>query len=252
METAPRTTESQHLVCLQCEATAFEAAEGDVSQEFRNETFAVRTPVMRCTNCGWQTLGPGQLDDLRIRTADAYRRKHTLLTSEEIRGRRGRLGMSQRDFARHIGVGPASIPRWESWQVQERIYDDKIRQETDSKAGVFGAVATTWVTTLDVTGVSFPTNQSDLWSIQVPITDLFTVPAFELKGFEAVEKEVRERMRISQWVTPTAEMRVAKSCDPPAGATKPRNAKSCGPPRDDIKSPQNAQKFIDAAFSITA
>src|SRR5208283_2134608 len=111
MPTAPKTTGSLHLICLQCGKASFDPAEGDVTQEFRNEPFTVRTPLMRCTHCEWQTLGPGQLDALRVRTADAYRRQHTLLTSEEIRGRRNRLGMSQRDFAKHIGVGPASIAR---------------------------------------------------------------------------------------------------------------------------------------------
>jgi len=252
MQTVPKTSGPEHLVCLQCEATTFGPAEGDVSQEFRKEEYTVRTPVMRCTQCGWQTLGPGQLDELRIRTADAYRRRHTLLTSQEIRGRRESMGMSQRDFATHLGVGPASIPRWESWKVQERIYDDKIRMMTDSSAGVFGAVAMTWVPTLDVTGVVFPTNLSNLWSIQVPGANLLALQQLELKGFEIVGKETRELEKISQWVTSSAEMRLARSCDPPQGATKPRNVSSCGPPRADIKSIPNFNNFKDAALSLTA
>ncbi len=127
------TRESRKLVCLRCERTEFAPAEGEVIQEFRGESFVVRTPVMRCDHCGWETLGRGQLDPLRMRTADAYRSKHGLLTSTEIRRRRATFGMSQREFAAHLGVGQASIPRWETWQVQEPVYDMLIRAKTDGQ-----------------------------------------------------------------------------------------------------------------------
>ncbi|MFA6288558.1 MAG: type II TA system antitoxin MqsA family protein [Opitutaceae bacterium] len=118
----------RRLVCLKCEQEAFTPAEGEVTQEFRGETLRVRTPVMRCAHCGWETLGPGQVDALRVATADAYRRAHGLLTSVEIRAVRESAGLSQRAFAAALNVGPASIPRWESWQVQESAYDDRIRR----------------------------------------------------------------------------------------------------------------------------
>ncbi len=97
-------------------------------QEYRGETLAVHTPVMRCAHCGWETLGPGQVDALRIATADAYRRKYGLLTSGEIKAARQACGLSQRAFADALGVGRASVPRWESWQVQEPVYDEAIRR----------------------------------------------------------------------------------------------------------------------------
>lgn len=118
----------RRLICLKCEGGAFAAAEGEIVQEYRGETLTVRTPVMRCAHCAWETLGPGQVDALRVATADAYRRKHGLLTSGEIRTVRQACGLSQRAFADALGVGQASVPRWESWQVQEAVYDAAIRR----------------------------------------------------------------------------------------------------------------------------
>ncbi|OQC08732.1 MAG: hypothetical protein BWX75_01407 [Candidatus Cloacimonetes bacterium ADurb.Bin088] len=121
------------LVCLSCSQEVFAKVTSKVTQEFRGETFNVSTEVMKCSHCGWETIGPGQLNTLRVATADAYRTKHGLLMSDEIRAIRGKLGMSQRDFAAHLKVGEASIPRWESHTVQEAIYDRAIRQAADGK-----------------------------------------------------------------------------------------------------------------------
>lgn len=118
----------RRLICLKCECADFAPAEGEIVQEYRGETLTVSTPVMRCTHCGWETLGPGQVDALRVATADAYRRKHDLLTSGQIRAARQACGLSQRAFAEALGVGQASVPRWETWQVQEPVYDDAIRR----------------------------------------------------------------------------------------------------------------------------
>ena len=63
--------------------------------------------------------------------ADVYRRKHSLLTSEDIRERRERVNMAQEEFARYLGVGSASVKRWEVGQVQDRAMDNLIRVYTD-------------------------------------------------------------------------------------------------------------------------
>jgi len=124
------------LVCLRCEGEEFQSALGTVTQEFRGDTLQVEAPVHRCVNCGWETLAPGQLDPLRLRVADAYRRNHGLLTSEEIKARRASLRMSQRDFARYLRVGEASIPRWEGPIVQDPSSDELIRAKTDQDAAL--------------------------------------------------------------------------------------------------------------------
>ena len=116
------------MICVRCENEEFALVpEAELEQDFRGETLKVAAPSMVCTKCGWTMLGPGQLDELRRRTADAYRKNHRLLTSAEIKGCREVLGMSQREFAEFLKVGEASVKRWETWQVQDQSSDELIR-----------------------------------------------------------------------------------------------------------------------------
>lgn len=119
------------MICLHCDNEQFVVDEAPVRQEFREETLVVRTPVLKCTNCGWHTVGNNQIDELRKRTGDAYRKKHGLLTSEEIKAFRKLLRKTQREFAAFLGVGEASVKRWETWLVQEKGYDNLIRMKCE-------------------------------------------------------------------------------------------------------------------------
>jgi putative zinc finger/helix-turn-helix YgiT family protein len=116
------------MLCLRCKNEEFLLKDDAViEQEFRKEAFKIQTPAMECTKCGWTTLHLNQIDELRRRTADAYRRKHDLLTSEEIKAYRKLLRKTQREFAIFLGVGEASVKRWETWLVQEKSSDNLIR-----------------------------------------------------------------------------------------------------------------------------
>lgn len=115
------------MICLNCENERFAPGEAEIKQEFRGETLMVKTPVVICQDCGWQTVGNDQIDELRKRTADVYRKKHNLLTSLQIKAMREALGMSQRAFATFLRVGEASVKRWETWLVQDASSDELIR-----------------------------------------------------------------------------------------------------------------------------
>ena len=60
------------------------------------------------------------------KVADAYRRDHGLYTSEEIKDIRGKL--TQQRFADALGVGVASVKRWELGLVQDKGNDKLIRE----------------------------------------------------------------------------------------------------------------------------
>lgn len=118
------------MICLRCDNEEFlPKQDAVIEQEFRNELFQIRMPALACAKCGWVTVDLKQADELRKRTADAYRKKHALLTSDEIRALRKLIGMNQRDFARFLGVGEASVKRWETWLVQENSSDQLIRMK---------------------------------------------------------------------------------------------------------------------------
>lgn len=119
--------------CPVCDAVdhPFKLVNRRVIQEFREETFEVPAPAMRCGNCNFELAIPGQLDALRLAVAQAYRLRHKLLTSEEIIGRRRIMGMAQKAFADYTGVGVASLQRWEKGlMVQDKGSDLLIRERT--------------------------------------------------------------------------------------------------------------------------
>jgi len=105
----------------------------EVEQVVRGESFTVHSSVTRCEHCGFEILSDEQLDELTKKAADAYRAKHGLLTSAEIIGRRKTANMSQRKFAEFIGVGEASVKRWEKAAIQDQSSDSLIREKTSDK-----------------------------------------------------------------------------------------------------------------------
>ena len=71
------------------------------------------------------------MGEFSLLVADEYRRRYGLLTSAEIRERREKLRMSQEAFARYLGVGVASIKRWELGLVQDKAMNELMVLKTD-------------------------------------------------------------------------------------------------------------------------
>jgi putative zinc finger/helix-turn-helix YgiT family protein len=89
---------------------------------------------LNCQSCGFQTVDSRQTAELNRLVSDAYRTAHGLLTGEEIKGRRKQLRMSQEEFADYLGVGIASVKRWELGGIQEKAMDELLRLKTDLEA----------------------------------------------------------------------------------------------------------------------
>ena len=116
------------MICLQCDNEVFlPKQDAVIEQEFRGEAFRIQMPALACAKCGWITVDLQQANELRKRTADAYRKKHELLTSDEIRAYRKLLRKTQREFAVWVGVGEASVKRWETYLVQDKSSDQLMR-----------------------------------------------------------------------------------------------------------------------------
>ena len=63
---------------------------------------------------------------------NAYRKKHNLLTSNEIVKIRNNYGLSQVELARLLGWGEATISRYESKAIQDEAYDNILRLIRDN------------------------------------------------------------------------------------------------------------------------
>ena len=103
--------------CFVCGEGALIDRLAEVEGAVKGEKFKVRTNALVCDKCGHISMEGSDTSEFMRRLADAYRRAHNLLTSEEIKRIRG--GMSQQRFAKALGVGVASVKRWELGLVQE-------------------------------------------------------------------------------------------------------------------------------------
>ena len=119
------------MKCFQCEKGKMVSKLADMTAHVRGEEVPVRTEAMVCNRCGFQVLTDEQSAAYTIASADAYREKHNLLTTKELKEIRGRLGMSFRAFAKYLKVGEASPKRWEAGLVQDEAMDELVRVKAD-------------------------------------------------------------------------------------------------------------------------
>ncbi len=133
------------MLCLKCESENFTKKQVKLEQEFKGELLYVVVSANVCDSCGFEQLSDEQANNLKKATADEYRKKYFLLTSGEIRNLRESLDMSQSQFSEYLGVGVASIKRWETYFVQEKSQDDLIRMKCDSSWAERNALQVYWV-----------------------------------------------------------------------------------------------------------
>ena len=115
------------MECYKCKEADFETRTIKVQQKLYGDVFVVDAEAEVCPKCGMKFYSDLQMANLRLLVTNAYRRKQDLLTSDEINGLRRQLGMSQSAFADYLGVGVASVKRWESYFIQERAFDTLLR-----------------------------------------------------------------------------------------------------------------------------
>jgi putative zinc finger/helix-turn-helix YgiT family protein len=118
------------ILCINCAKAYLERASVRLSGEIRKHPYTVNMEGLKCPNCGYSTVESKSMVELGRLAADEYRRAHGLLTGDEIVALRHKFGDSQDAFAKRIGVGVASIKRWELGKIQDRIYNDLILSRT--------------------------------------------------------------------------------------------------------------------------
>ncbi len=114
---------SKHIECPDCEKGSLKSQLADLKGTRKGETYSVRMQALVCTNCGFKTIPSKLMGEFALRISDEYRRAHGLLTSEQIMKLLGELHMTQQQFADFLGVGVASVKRWELGMVQDNGYD---------------------------------------------------------------------------------------------------------------------------------
>lgn len=124
----------------------------EMTGERNGQDFRVLTDGYRCDTCGFRTVDSEQSEEFTRKISDAYRSANGLLTGTDIKERRTALGMTQVQFASYLGVGVASIRRWELGQIQDRAMDNLIRVMTDVAAALSN-VQSIWAHTAEPSAV---------------------------------------------------------------------------------------------------
>lgn len=104
-----------------------------LSLPVNGQEIAVRAAAhLRCPRCHEVVLRAGDARWLRERAIEIFRAKYRLLSAQEIRSLRERLGLTQRALARLLKVPSHTISRWESGRtVQTAAVDILLRLVRD-------------------------------------------------------------------------------------------------------------------------
>jgi putative zinc finger/helix-turn-helix YgiT family protein len=119
------------MKCFKCEKGKMGNKLAYMTAHVRGELVPVQTETMGCNRCGFQVLTDDQSAVYTIASADAYREKHGLLTTKELKEIRAGLRMSFRQFAKYLKISEASPKRWEAGLVQDEAMDELIRVKAD-------------------------------------------------------------------------------------------------------------------------
>jgi len=100
----------------------------------REETISVPVSYYHCNVCGGDYEPPQTEEDDPFNLAyRAYRTRNGLLQPEEIRAHRNKLGLTQKEFSALLGIGIATINRYENGALQTEAHDNIIRMMMDPK-----------------------------------------------------------------------------------------------------------------------
>ena len=87
------------------------------------ENIEVDAQVMLCANCGEEIFNE-ELDSATLLNAyNEYRRRHKLLSPEEIKRIREQYGLSQRSFAKLLNWGDKTVRRYENGAIQDKAHN---------------------------------------------------------------------------------------------------------------------------------
>ena len=101
---------------------------------FRDVDLKVCIEMHECRECGCEFATVAQTSRMQRIIADAYRQSQGLLTGEEIRLMRKKLGLTQKELAKKMSVGVASIKRWEGGLIQSKSMNTALKRALNGDA----------------------------------------------------------------------------------------------------------------------
>jgi putative zinc finger/helix-turn-helix YgiT family protein len=135
------------LSCPVCDnSDKLELIKGNKEMLIRNKPITIDMEYYKCPVCGDEFIVPDSKNDPLENAYRLYRAEHGLLLPEEIRSFRFRYGLTQGELAKLLGLGVASISRYETGKLQDEAHDKlirlamdpmKLRQLINNSVGIF-------------------------------------------------------------------------------------------------------------------
>jgi putative zinc finger/helix-turn-helix YgiT family protein len=121
--------------CPACGKGRLQKKAADLEASRKGEAFIVTMEALVCPKCDFKTVPTKMATQFALRTANAYRQRHGLLTSMDIKDYRSTLKMNQEEFSDFLGAGEASVKRWELGEIQSHAMDQLMRLAFAAKMG---------------------------------------------------------------------------------------------------------------------
>jgi len=119
-------------LCSNCEKeTTLEPMTEEQEITVRKEPIKVGLKLYRCSECGDEVLDIKEAQDPFDLAYREYRRRHGLLQPEEIREWRKARGLTQNELAGLVGLGAATLTRYENGSLQDASHDKLLRLAMD-------------------------------------------------------------------------------------------------------------------------
>lgn len=112
-------------VCVVCEGEA-RRVEAMRPVKVGRRSVRVLDAFMQCAECGEEYYLPGQMEESQRRATAALAAGSPALDPAEVRAIRQRLGVTQGELERLLGVGPKTVVRWERGTVRPNAATDRL------------------------------------------------------------------------------------------------------------------------------
>lgn len=121
-----KTTIKIYCECCKKEVNA-KITKGKETFKVFGENVEINSKYLKCPKCG-EKIYYEEFDNNNIlNTYKEYRKKHKLLTPEEIKDIRKSYGLSQNEFSNLLGWGEKTICRYEGGAVQDNSHNDLLK-----------------------------------------------------------------------------------------------------------------------------
>lgn len=98
----------------------------------RGESIPVEAEYFLCKRCNGEYEEPREGFDPLDQAYREFRRRKGMLQPEEIKDQRKRLALTQKEFSIILGIGIATLNRYENGSLQSESHDQTIRFAMDA------------------------------------------------------------------------------------------------------------------------